>query len=87
MTWFIATEAVIHYRCAIGANQHIPAQRLEAIIGTHYVAAYRAKGIILDDIRRGGPGILSAAVCDQPLTVPEYIAKNSEAHLTWLMSK
>ena len=86
-TWFLATEEIIRFRVAAGYNLHVAAQSLAETIGVQYVAAYRAKKIVLEDIRPGGEGLLSSMVCVEQVELPVGVARNSEEHYLWLLGR
>lgn len=85
--WFRATEQVILFRSSSPPVFDIPSQLLAGRLEVQYVAAYRMRKIILEDIRRGGWGLLSTAICVEPLNLPDGVAQESEAHHAWLVQQ
>lgn len=85
-TWFGAVESLVHYRSA-GVRNHMPAQALARKLGIEYVAARRIRTLVIKDVQVGGRGILSSALCIQPLILPEDTNLGSIKHLAWLLDQ
>lgn len=85
MIWFVATEEVIRYRSTDLWGQHVTTLWLAERLGVPYVTAHRTKRIIISDLRIGGDGLLGRIVCTEQVVLPTSIAKNSKAHLNWLI--
>ncbi|MEI4485228.1 transposase [Frigidibacter sp. MR17.14] len=83
--WFRATELIIQHRARDGVDFDITTHQLREKMGWSYAGAYRVRGLIVGDIRRGGTGLLRACVCGGALELPPDIARNSFDHLGWLL--
>lgn len=85
--WLFAAETVIEWQALRYMFGMIRLDALGDRLGIHTEAALRVRGIVMRDMRPGGPGLLRRAVCVRDAALPPTIQPGSDQHLKWAMSK
>ena len=78
--WFAATEKIILSQSRGPRGYFVPAHEIAGLLGIHYVAGWRLKKIVLEDLAPAGPGLLRDTVCVNDIVIPDTISPNSEKH-------